>query len=110
MTTDTAAAFAFLLRACGADLPAAHREYRFDAVRRWRFDFAWPDARVAVEVNGGRYAFAGGRHASPDDYEKLRRAAALGWRVLPVAPSELSDRPAAVIQDVRDALKLGGQS
>ena len=32
------------------------REHRFDDVRRWRFDFAWPALRVAVECQGGTFA------------------------------------------------------
>ncbi len=34
-------------------LPKPAREYRFHRERRWRFDFAWPDYKVAVEVEGG---------------------------------------------------------
>ena len=30
--------------------------------RRWRFDFAWPDPMVAVEIEGGLYQ--SGRHQS----------------------------------------------
>lgn len=101
---DEADALACLLRVLAPDLPEPQREYRFDPVRKWRFDFAWPEQRVAVEVNGGRYAFGGGRHASDEDYEKLRRAAALGWRVLPVSPRELRARPDAVLADLRAAL------
>lgn len=26
------------------------REYRFDSVRRWRIDFAWPERKLAVEI------------------------------------------------------------
>jgi very-short-patch-repair endonuclease len=106
MTTDKAEEFAYLLSIVAPDIPVPVREYRFDAKRKWRFDFAWlqPTGGVAVEVNGGRYAFAGGRHASDGDHEKLRRAAALGWRVLPVSPQALRDNPGSVMQDVREAL------
>src|SRR5690606_39740371 len=41
-------------------LPEPVREYRFHPERRWRFDFAWPDLRVAAEVEGGIHI--GGRH------------------------------------------------
>jgi very-short-patch-repair endonuclease len=64
-------------------LPTAEREYRFDPVRRWRFDFAWPDFRLAVEVDGGTWS--AGRHSRGPgfeaDAEKLNAATALGWRV-----------------------------
>lgn len=60
-------------------------EYRFAPPRLWRFDFAWVDERVAVEVDGG--ILRGGRHTSSisgrlRDIEKLNTAASLGWRVL----------------------------
>ena len=35
-------------------------EYRFNPDRRWRFDFAWPDKKVAVEMEGG--IWIKGRH------------------------------------------------
>lgn len=106
-TTDTAHEFGYLLALIAPDLPKPCIEWRFDKARKWRFDFAWPHVGgggVAVEVNGGRYAFAGGRHASDGDHEKMRRAAALGWRVLPVSPQALRDDPGSVMQDVREAL------
>jgi very-short-patch-repair endonuclease len=72
-------------------LPEPVAEYRFAAPRRWRFDFAWPDRRVALEVEGG--AFSQGRHVRGKGYkadcEKYSEAAALGWRLLRVLPSQL---------------------
>ncbi|MFP5340729.1 MAG: DUF559 domain-containing protein [Gammaproteobacteria bacterium] len=60
------------------------REHRFVADRRWRFDFAWPDRMLAVEVEGA--VWTGGRHTRGSGYvkdmEKYNRAAVLGWRVL----------------------------
>lgn len=60
------------------------REYAFHPVRRWRFDFAWPELRLAVEVEGGVYSH--GRHNRPQgfigDTEKYNAAAEAGWTVL----------------------------
>ena len=65
-------------------LPAPAREFRFAPPRRWRFDFAWPDLWLAVEVEGG--TFAGGRHTQGPgferDCEKANTAVLAGWRVL----------------------------
>ena len=65
------------------DLPEPEREYRFAPPRRWRFDFAWPEHKVAVEIEGG--LFKGGRHQSLDgflkDAEKYEAALLKGWTV-----------------------------
>lgn len=64
-------------------MPAPEREYRFHGKRRWRFDLAWPDRMIAVEVEGSVYAQ--GRHTRGKGYEadceKYNWAARLGWRV-----------------------------
>lgn len=60
------------------------REWRFDPTRRYRFDFAWPAKKIAVEVEGG--IWSNGRHTRPsgfaNDCEKYNLAALNGWRVL----------------------------
>ena len=65
-------------------LPAPETEYRFHPKRRWRFDFAWPKMKLAVEVEGGTWS--GGRHTRgggfAKDCEKYNAAVMLGWRVL----------------------------
>ena len=33
-------------------IPPPQREYRFHPERKWRFDFAWPERRFAVEIEG----------------------------------------------------------
>ena len=65
------------------DIPAPVREYEFAKPRRWRFDFAWPDVRVAVEIEG--LTRDGGRHQKRQgflaDAEKYEAALMLGWTV-----------------------------
>lgn len=72
-------------------LPSPVAEHLFVADRRWRFDYAWPDAKIALEVEGG--VWSGGRHTSAKgfvgDMAKYNRAAVLGWRVLRVQPKDL---------------------
>lgn len=62
------------------------REYRFDADRRFRFDYALPDLLIAIEIDGGVWMDGGGRHNRAagflTDLEKLNLAASKGWRVL----------------------------
>ena len=90
MREDWSGALAFQCRAAGLLLPV--REWAFWPGRRFRFDLAWPDQWVAVEVDGG--AFVGGRHTSGagfrQDCVKLSEAAALGWRVLRVMPEHVT--------------------
>ena len=63
------------------DIPKA--EYRFLKKRRFRFDFAWPDRMMAVEVEGG--VWSGGRHTRGKGYtrdlEKYNLATLHGWKV-----------------------------
>lgn len=67
-----------------ARLPEPVAEHRFDPVRRWRMDLAWPARRLFVEVDGG--IWVGGRHNRGKGYEadceKLNAAAVAGWRCL----------------------------
>ena len=63
-------------------LPDAELEYRF-CERRWRFDAAWPDQKVALEYDGGTWI--GGPHTTgaghESDARKRNAAILLGWRV-----------------------------
>lgn len=60
------------------------REHRFDANRKWRFDFAFPDQMLAVECEGA--VWSNGRHTRGSgfihDMEKYNEATLQGWRVL----------------------------
>lgn len=68
----------------GKCLKGCVREHKFDPVRQWRFDFAWPALKVALECEGITYE--GGRHQRPagfeDDCRKYNAAALQGWQVL----------------------------
>ena len=62
--------------------PALIREFRF-CKRRWRFDFAHLDSKVAIEIQGGTRNQ--GRHVRHEGYkadvEKTNEAQRLGWLV-----------------------------
>jgi very-short-patch-repair endonuclease len=62
-------------------------EFQFDPDRKWRFDFAAPAARVAVEIEGG--VWSKGRHTRGAgfvaDCEKYNSAALKGWAVFRLA-------------------------
>ena len=73
-------------------LPEPTRELKFHPTRKWRFDLAFMDAKIAVEVDGG--VFIQGRHSRgagiEKDCEKFAEATALGWRVLRVTPRHVT--------------------
>ena len=60
-------------------------EYRFHPVRKWRFDFAFPEQKVAVEIEGGTFGKCKSRHTTGTGYEKdcekYNTAILNGWRV-----------------------------
>jgi len=87
----------------GVGAPAYEAEYEFHPVRGWAFDFAWPEARVAVEIDGGQWSPHGGRHSRDSDREKLNAAALAGWLVLRYSGTMLND-PQTVINQVLGAL------
>lgn len=67
------------------------REFRFHPVRRWRFDYAIPEHKIALEVEGG--VWSGGRHIRGSgflgDMEKYNVATLMGWRVFRTTPDDL---------------------
>lgn len=75
-------------------LPVPVREHPFE---RWSFDAAWPELKLAVEVQGG--AHVRGRHHRPKGYEgdcrKLNAAQLTGWLVLWIVPEWIESGEAA---------------
>ena len=69
-----------------AGLPLGVGQHPVVTGRQFRFDRAWPEHMVAVEVQGG--VWTNGAHSRGSgvqrDCLKLSMAAAVGWRVLPV--------------------------
>jgi very-short-patch-repair endonuclease len=67
-------------------------ECRFHDERMWRFDFAFPPGKLAIEVDGG--IWTAGRHSGGqgqiDDMEKMNNAVALGWQVLHFTPQQVN--------------------
>jgi very-short-patch-repair endonuclease len=82
------------------------RQYRFAAHigRNWRFDFAFPEYHLAVEIDGvnvrriGGELIVQGRHATitgiRGDHEKINTAIQLGWSVLRFLQSDVKPRHA----------------
>lgn len=92
---------ALLIQIKAARLPLPEREYRFAALatggigkgvrqrlkaerlQDWRFDFAWPELMLAVEVEGG--GWTQGRHNRGEgflaDLKKYGAGQRLGWTI-----------------------------
>ena len=66
------------------------KEHQFHPVRKWRFDYAIVDLKIAIEVDGA--VWVGGRHNRPAGYiadmEKLNTAASMGWLVLRITTDD----------------------
>jgi hypothetical protein len=83
----------FREQVAGKGLPEPVAELRFARPRRFKFDWAWPDLHLALEIEGG--SFISGRHTRgqgfKSDIEKYNLAAVLGWAVLRALPEQVDD-------------------
>ncbi len=76
---------------CKADYGlTVEKEYIFHPTRKWRFDYAIPSHRIAIEIDGG--VWVNGRHNRAQGYlndlNKFNAAAAMGWVVLKFTPDQ----------------------
>lgn len=77
---------------CKTDLKVeCVKEHKFHPKRKWRFDYAIPEYKIALEVEGG--VWTGGRHIRAQgflgDMEKYNTATLMGWRVFRTTPDDL---------------------
>lgn len=85
---------------CNSDLKVkCIKEHRFHPPRLWRFDYAIPDFKIALEVEGG--VWTQGRHTRPQgflrDIEKYNTATLDGWRVFRTVPNRLYSRDTIIM-------------
>lgn len=88
-----------LMYFCNEHALQLEKEYRFDEKRFWRFDFAIPALKIAIEFEG---IFKGtSRHTTVTgflgDVEKYNQAARLGWNL----QRYTADTYRNVLQDLR---------
>lgn len=87
-----------LLLQAGVERPVCGHKVLVNGSVVARVDLAWPDKKVAVEVNGYRY------HSSPrsqeHDSRRLNLIVSAGWVVVGVTPKELDSRPDAFVRAV----------
>lgn len=75
----------------GLPKPICEHPFSKAVGRRHRFDLAWPEQMLALEIDGG--VWIGGRHNRGSgflrDQEKGNLAVLLGWRVLHCTPQDI---------------------
>jgi very-short-patch-repair endonuclease len=99
------AANLFAMQCRAYSLPPVERELRFAKAAMgigWRFDFAWREYMLAVEIDGvvvqriGGKLVVGGRHATitgiREDNRKINAAILLGWHVLRFLQSDVKPK------------------
>jgi len=92
-------------------LPEPQREFIFHRKRKWRFDLAWPELLIAVEVEGG--IWTGGRHVRGEGYEadceKYNEAQLAGWMVLRFTPGMIKKGKAGGVIETAIRKAIAGE-
>ena len=101
--TDLETFLLLLIRTAG--LPIPEPQYRIPP-RKYRYDFAWPEAKLLVEVQGGIWMDKSGHNTGYGlhrDYEKVNYASLNGWKILQVDKQMIEDGTA--IRLIEEALE-----
>lgn len=91
-----------------AKRPDPVEQYRFHPERKWRLDFAFPEQRIAVEIDGGIFVRGGHNRGMQfsKDCEKHNALTMLNWSLLRYTILDLRQRPMEVIEEVCELLDL----
>lgn len=110
-TTSTTDLFQKLVM---AEVPGVKmvKEHMFHYTRKWRFDYAIPELKIAIEIDGGVWQY--GRHNRPEGYindmEKLNTAASMGWLVMRFTPQDqLNNTTLALIREAVNYRRTGNE-
>ncbi len=66
-----------------------------------RVDFAYPEERIAIEVDSYRW-HAGGKQVWEDDLARRNESEGLGWHVINITKRELRERPQQLIAEIKE--------
>lgn len=106
MTSDKSGLFLHYWRLLARGETDPVPEYRFCPERKWRFDWAFPEERIAIEIEGNAWHVkGGGRHMQDSDLEKYNAASSLRWLVFRFSPGMLQRDPEACVKLIRQALR-----
>jgi hypothetical protein len=104
--TASGVPFPLLCKVRGVPTPVGEYPFATAVKRNFRFDWAWPTEKLALEVEGAVMKI--GRHQRPEgfrtDIEKYNLAVLLGWRVLRCEPRDIRSGDACAL--VKRALGL----
>jgi len=83
------------------------KEYRVIPSRRWRFDYAYPQYRIGIEIHGGIWIRGGHTRGSGfiKDREKMNHAAIAGWLVLEFPIITRGTLPHDCVEQIAMAIK-----
>ena len=88
--------------------PKPTTEFQFDKTRKWRFDIAWPEYMVAVEVEGIK-PNGKSRHQNFSGYrkdcEKYNAAVEQGWTLLRYPTPDIDQDPTDIINQIGRVLR-----
>lgn len=95
-----------MLVSAGIPRPVTQFELRLEGRLVARIDLAWPEQRVALELDGYRY------HCDPQsfviDRERGNRIVTAGWTLLRTTPATVRDDANQVVSEVQAALRRAG--
>ena len=102
--SDLETRFAQLRRDRGLPEPIAQYQIRDKGKLVAVVDFAYPDLRLAIEVDG--YRWHTGKPRWAHDLARRNRLSALGWRVIHVTETDIEEQPGRVIGTIAAALAV----
>lgn len=98
----------YYYRLLAPDAPPYVTQHKFHPTRKFRFDVAWPEHRIYVELHGGTWT--SGRHTRGSgferDREKMNLATVLGWRGLEITTTMLTNDPELCVKQALTLLAV----
>lgn len=96
--------FLKLIRTSGLDEPEKQVRVASDTSSLWRLDFVYPQHKVLIEVDGGRWH--SGKQRASEDRRRDNTMNIRGWTVLRFTWEDVVHRPLYVVEQVKRALGI----